>query len=244
MIDVYICEDVQKQRERIIYYVETTIMIEEYDMELKLATDDVDAFLQAVKESKNTGLYFLDIDLGNGKNGLLLAKEIRKYDPRGFIVFVTSHSEMSLLTFQYKVEALDFIVKDEPQNVQHHIGECIEKAVQRSENISRGGEKTITILRGGRKITLKQNEVMFFETSVNEHKLVVHTRQKTIEFFGKIKDIEQEVGDEFLRCHRSYLINKKNVAEVDYGNKIIHMKNGSECPISNRMLSQVKKQLK
>ena len=102
MIDIYICEDIQKQRERIAYYVETAIMIEEYDMELKLATDDAGAFLQAVKKSKNTGLYFLDIDLGSGKNGLELAREIREYDPRGFIVFVTSHSEMSLLTFQYR----------------------------------------------------------------------------------------------------------------------------------------------
>ena len=156
MIDIYICEDIQKQRERIAYYVETAIMIEEYDMELKLATDDAGAFLQAVKKSKNTGLYFLDIDLGSGKNGLELAREIREYDPRGFIVFVTSHSEMSLLTFQYKVEALDFIVKDDPQNIQRRIAECMEKAIQRSENISRGEGRTLTIVRGGQRITLKQ----------------------------------------------------------------------------------------
>lgn len=244
MIDIYICEDIQKQRERIAYYVETAIMIEEYDMELKLATDDAGAFLQAVKKSKNTGLYFLDIDLGSGKNGLELAREIREYDPRGFIVFVTSHSEMSLLTFQYKVEALDFIVKDDPQNIQRRIAECMEKAIQRSENISRGEGRTLTIVRGGQRIRLKQDEILFFETSVNEHKLIVHTGQKSMEFSGKIREIEQEAGEDFLRCHRSYLINKKNVKEVDYSNKIIRMKDGSECPIASRMLSQVKRQLK
>ena len=244
MIDIYICEDVQKQRERIAYYVETAIMIEEYDMELKIATDDVDVFLQSVRKSKNTGLYFLDIDLGNGRNGLELAREIRQYDPRGFIVFVTSHSEMSLLTFQYKVEALDFIVKDDPRNIQNRIGECMEKAIQRSGNISRGKGRTITIVRGGQKIILKQDEIEFFETSINEHKLIVHTGQKSMEFAGKIKDIEQEVGEDFLRCHRSYLINKKNIKKIDYINKIIHMKGGAECPISNRMLSHVRKQLK
>ena len=244
MIDIYICEDIQKQRERIAYYVETAIMIEEYDMELKLATDDAGAFLQAVKKSKNTGLYFLDIDLGSGKNGLELAREIREYDPRGFIVFVTSHSELSLLTFQYKVEALDFIVKDDPQNIQRRIAECMEKAIQRSENISRGEGRTLTIVRGGQRITLKQDEILFFETSVNEHKLIVHTGQKSMEFSGKIREIEQEAGEDFLRCHRSYLINKKNVKEVDYSNKIIRMKDGSECPIASRRLSQVKRQLK
>lgn len=243
MIDIYICEDIQKQMEQISYYVKTAIMIEEYDMRLVLATDDAEVLLQAAKKSNNTGLYFLDIDLGKGKNGLELAKEIREYDPRGFIVFITSHSEMSWLTFQYKVEALDFIVKDEPQNIRYRIGECLEEVIQRSESITRGEEKTLTIVRGGQRITLRQNEIMFFETSVNEHKLIVHTRQKAMEFFGKIKDIEQEVGDDFLRCHRSYLINKKNVKKADYINKIIYMNDGSKCPISSRMLSQVKKKL-
>ena len=56
---------------------------------------------------------------------------------------MTSHSEMSLLTFQYKVEALDFIVKDDPQNIQRRIAECMEKAIQRSENISRGEGRTL-----------------------------------------------------------------------------------------------------
>jgi two-component system response regulator AgrA len=244
MIDIYICEDVQKQRELLNDYVKTVIMFEEYDMELKLSTDDMEVLLQGVRESKNIGLYFLDIDLGNGKNGLELAKEIREYDPRGFIVFVTSHSEMAKLTFQYKVEALDFIVKDDPQDIQYRIGECMEKAIERSGHISRGEGKTVTIVRGGQKIILNQDDIMFVETSANEHKLLVHTNQTTTEFFGKIKDMEQEVGDDFFRCHRSYLVNKKWVKEVDYGNRIIYLKNGVECPVSARMLSQVKRKLK
>jgi len=84
---------------------------------------------------------------------------------------------------------------------------------------------------------------MFFETSVNEHKLYVHTANKSIEFFGKIKDIEAQAGDGFVRCHRSYLLNKKNIEEVDYAKKVIKMKNGAECPIAVRMLKRVKEQM-
>jgi two-component system response regulator AgrA len=244
MIDIYICEDIQKQRELLSNYVENIITFEEYDMELKLSTDNTELLLQVVRESENIGLYFLDIDLGNGKDGLELAKEIREYDSRGFIVFVTSHSEMAKLTFQYKLEALDFIVKDDPRDVQHRIGECMEKAIHRSGHISRGEGKTVSILRGGQKIILKQDDILFIETSVNEHKLLVHTSKKTMEFSGNIKDMERELGDDFFRCHRSYLVNRKWVKELDYGKRIIYLKNGFECPISARMLSQVKRKLK
>lgn len=240
MIDIYICEDSAEQREVITRYVKSAILIQEYDMKLKIATDDPEKIIEELKSSKNTGLYFLDIDLQSTKNGLTLAKEIREYDPRGFIVFVTSHSEMSFLTFQYKVEALDFILKDESKQLQHRICECMEHVHTKYMKITRGEGKTITITRGGRKITLEYDNIMFFETSANEHKLIVHTENKSTEFFGKMKDIEEEVGDEFIRCHRAYLVNKKNIKEVNYAEKLIIMKNQTSCPISHRMLGQVK----
>ena len=103
MIDVYICEDIKEQRDILAHYVKAAILIQEYDMKLRISTDKPKELIEQLKQSKNTGLYFLDIDLKSNKNGIVLAKEIREYDPRGFIVFVTSHSEMSYITFQYKV---------------------------------------------------------------------------------------------------------------------------------------------
>lgn len=240
MIDVYVCEDSAKQRELISRYVKSAILIQEYDMKFNIATADPDEIIERIKISKNTGLYFLDIDLQTDMNGLALAREIREYDPRGFIIFVTSHSEMSFLTFQYKVEALDFILKDDPKMLQHRICDCIENVHTRYMKVTKGEGKTITITRGGRKITLEYNRIMFFQTSTNEHKLIVHTENKSIEFFGKMKDIETEVGDDFIRCHRAYLVNKKNIKEVNYAEKLIIMKNQMSCPISYRMLGRVK----
>ena len=95
MIDVYICEDNSEQRKVIVQYIRTAILIEEYDMELSIETGDPEKILDAVKDSENMGLYFLDIELQADMNGLILANKIREYDPRGFIIFITSHSEMS-----------------------------------------------------------------------------------------------------------------------------------------------------
>lgn len=240
MIDIYVCEDVSEQRELFVQYIQKAILIQEYDMNMKISTWNPEEIIREVEKSENTGLYFLDIDLGTEKNGLHLAQEIREYDPRGFIVFVTSHSEMSFLTFQYKVEALDFILKDEPKELQKRICDCMEKVKNRYGRIRKGEGKTITITRGDRKFTLEYDEIMFFETSQNEHKLMVHTKTKSIEFFGKMKELEEELGNDFIRCHRAYLVNKKNIKEIRYTEKIIVMENQMECPISHRMLSKVK----
>lgn len=241
MIDVYICEDHPEQRKVISQYIRSVILIEEYDMKIGMETEDPEKILEAVRNSENMGLYFLDIELNTNMNGLVLADRIREYDPRGFIVFITSHSEMSFLTFQYKVEALDFILKDHPQQMQRQICECMKHVMQKYSKITRGSGKTISITRGGRRITLEYQEIIFFETSSNEHKLIVHTKNKSIEFFGKMKEIENEVGEEFIRCHRAYLVNKANIQEVNYEDKCIVMKTQERCPISHRMLGQIKK---
>ena len=61
-------------------------------------------------------------------NGIKLGSEIRKYDPIGNIIFVTSHSELTYLTFVYKVSAMDFIFKDDPNQLKTRIIDCIETA--------------------------------------------------------------------------------------------------------------------
>lgn len=70
--------------------------------------------------------------------------------------------------------------------------------------------------------------------------LIVHMENKSIEFFGTMKEIEKEPGKDFIRCHRAYLVNKQNIKEINDRDRYIVMKTQACCPISSRMLSQVK----
>ncbi len=116
MIDIYICEDNEKQLLAIKQKIENYVAMEQLDMQITVASQKPEDIVQQARHSKNCGLYFLDIDLKNSEmNGFLMAQEIREIEPRCFIVFVTSHIELCAYTFRYKVEALDFIMKDEPE---------------------------------------------------------------------------------------------------------------------------------
>ena len=103
MLKIYICEDIEVQRNKIQQVIENIVLMEELDMELWCVSEDPHVIIEKVKETEDVGIYFLDIALGADMTGLTLAQEIRKYDPRGFIVFVTTHSEMSYMTFIYKL---------------------------------------------------------------------------------------------------------------------------------------------
>ncbi len=235
MINIYVCEDNEKQLNIIVKYIKNCLLMEELDMKLVLATKDPYQVIATAQDSHVVGLYFLDIDLGTDMTGLSLAQEIRKFDPRGFIIFITSHSEMSFLTFQYKVEALDFIIKDHTSKIQSRIIECIMNVNERYTSLNNNVQKNFTIKINEKSIVVDYKDILFFETSPNIHKVILHAINRQIEFNGKLKNIEEQLDDHFYRCHRSYIVNLDNIKEIDYSNYTIEMINGEKCLFSTRL---------
>lgn len=239
MLNIFVCEDDPMQRKNVVQIIKNTVLIEELDMQLILDTPNPYELLEAVKTSQNTGIYFLDIDLKCDMNGMKLAQQIRMFDPRCFIIFVTSHSELSYMTFQYRVEAMDFVLKDNPAEAKVKIRECLLNASERYALQSNKTHKVYTIEIGERKISVDYNDILFFETSSNIHKVILHAKDRQIEFSGSIKELEKALGDNFVRCHRSFLVNRNNIKETDAKNRIIYFANGETCLMSLRMMKEV-----
>lgn len=239
MLDIFVCEDNAAQRRAIVQTIQNTVLIEELDMQLVLDSEDPYVLLGKVKANQNTGVYFLDIDLNSDMNGMKLAQQIRLFDPRGFIIFITAHSELSYMTFQYRVEAMDFVLKDNPAEAKVKIKECLLNAMERYTLQTNKTHKVYTIEIGGRKISVDYDDIFFFETSSNIHKVILHAKDRQIEFSISMKELAGTLGDSFVRCHRSFLVNKNNIKEVDAKNRIIYFANGETCLMSTRMMKEL-----
>ena len=192
--------------------------------------------LEKLESSRNTGIYFLYIDLNSSMNGMKLAQQIRLFDPRGFIIFITAHSELSYMTFQYRMEAMDFVLKDNPAEAELKIKECLLNAMERYTLQTNRTHKVYTIETNGRKISIDYEDILFFETSGNIHKVILHAKDRQIEFPSTIKELTNELGCDFVRCHRAFLVNQKNIKEIDTKNRIVHFSNGETCLMSTRMM--------
>ena len=129
MLKVFICEDNKIQKNKFKNFIEKIIGTKDYSIKIEKSTSNPYEILDYLKTNKTCGIYFLDVNLNSDINGIQLAEQIRKYDPRGFIIFITSHAEMSYLTFLYKVEALDYIIKDNYNNISQRIEECLKNSI-------------------------------------------------------------------------------------------------------------------
>lgn len=238
MIKIYICENEKAHQAIINKYIRDYILFQSYNMEVACVTNRPNVVIEKIKKEKSIGAYFLDIGLNSNMNGIQLAEQIRNEDPRGFIVFVTSHVELSFLTFQYKVEALDIIAKD--SQMVHKIHACIDNIYIKYTSANNNIHKTFAIKLNNEYLYLNTNEIIYFETSPNVHKTYVHTDTYKLEFTGLLKNIEPQLDDNFFRCHRSSIVNKNFISSIDYKNKVIHLINGDSCLISGKKAKEMK----
>lgn len=244
MLSIFICEDNKIQRESIEAVINNYIMIEELDMKIEISTNDPYEIL--AYEEKNTninGIYFLDVDLRSDIDGIQLGGKIRNMDIGGKIIFITTHSEMMYFTFKYKVEAMDYIIKDEREDLQKRIIDSLDQARKHYQEIKNNQEERIKIKIGNNVRVFPLREVMFVETSQIPHKLNLHLAQSTVEFYGKINEIET-ISEILIRIHKSVVVNIENVVGIDQKKYEVIMKNGEICPIAIRKLAMVKRRLR
>jgi two-component system response regulator AgrA len=241
MLDIIICEDNFHQRKLIETIVKQELNNLKYDLRIKLSTDNPKSVIEYIKQNKESCfIYFLDVNLENEINGIALAKAIRSYDSIGYIIFITAHTELTLLTFQYKVQALDYIIKTDTKNLKNKIIESLTAAYNDYQNlninIDINKNNIIPIDFGNRIINFDLNEILFFETTNINHKLRIHTEEGQFEFYGTIKDIEAIVSSRYYRSHRSYLVNIDKIKSINKSKLTICMVNNETCYVSMKCI--------
>ena len=231
MLSLFICEDNPTHKTHIQRVVENYVMAENLAMQVVLATHTPDEVLAYLSTHRGiAGLYFLDLDLGTAMDGIALAEAIRRYDPRGFIVFITADANSHSLTFEYKVEAMDYIVKGAP-NMDQRICECLRNATAKLTARATPLQDNIVIklsqdVRGWRGlfslakdslVSVDSAKILCFITNPDmKHTVVMYTTDSRMEFRGNLTKIEPTLDkSRFFRCQRNMIVNLEKVISVD-----------------------------
>ena len=187
-------------------------------------------------------ILFLDIQM-SGIDGMETAKALRKRDKNVILIFVTAWEEYVFQAFD--VGAFHYIVKpiDDTKfaEVFHRaVDELSDERSSRYRGEQEAEEKYVIINNRGVHTKVILDEVIYAE--VFNRKVVLHKMNETIEYYGKMADLEALAGDNFFRPHRAYLINFKYVEKYDA--TTIYLEKGSVLMAKQKFSEFVKKYMK
>lgn len=237
-MDIFICMNSDEEREEIRSTIEKSIFKKDLDMKIVKESNNPYEILNIVKKRKEPAMYFLNICFDAEINGIKLGAQIREYDKLGVIVYITPHLEMVYLSYLYKVEALDYIIRDDFEKMSERLEECLERA-NKKLNVDNEDLKKFKIKYTDRIVGISKNEIIYFETSEKPHKIILHSENEELEFKGKLKEIENSIGEEFFRCHKSYLININKIQEINMKDKTVLLDNGDSCLVSKKAMTEL-----
>lgn len=191
--------------------------------------------LLSLPEEKIPDILFLDIQMP-GKNGMQTARELRSQNRDMILIFVTALSEYVYEAFD--VNAFHYLVKPfEDEKLQ----EVLDRALQQCEKQAEASalrrqtqaedsvktdyrEKTaktekqtplraILVKQGGLSTKVLLSDIIYAE--VFNRKIMLHTINGDIEYYGKLTDLSEQTGADFYRTHRAYLVNLKYVEKYN-----------------------------
>ncbi|MBU5331141.1 LytTR family DNA-binding domain-containing protein [Anaerocolumna aminovalerica] len=240
MFNIVICEEDAKTRSLISTHTNQYLLSKKVVGRIALSTDDPQKVLEYVKYNSNqVNIYLFGIFFDADVNGLTLAKEVRKNDISGYLIYITAYPEFSLKTFQYKLRVFNYIIKDD--KLLEHISETLD-AVFLEEKIRKHKEKDelLYIQSGELSYVIPTNSIISIETTL-QHKIIITTTKERYEISSSLSHIEERLNNNFYRCHKSYIININHIKQVctDKNNLSVIMENNKKCLVSRRALKEV-----
>lgn len=217
-INIVICDDEKTMRQLLIQNVEK--ICAEHNIVCQAACFHSGEELLKSEIGKTPDILFLDIQM-SGRNGMEIARELRRRGSDAIIIFITALQEYVYEAFD--VEALHYLVKPFDDKKLREVFEkalrqycrqsqlaALRKAASTDETAA---PRAILVKRGGLSTKIFLSDIIYAE--VFNRKIMLHTTNGDIEYYGKLTDLSEQAGADFYRTHRAYLVNLKYVEKYN-----------------------------
>lgn len=223
-MNIAICDDEKIVRQQIKGLIEK----QKADCDLEL----YETGEELLAAGKHFDMVLLDIQM-EGINGIDTARTLREQNEETVLIFITGIKEYVFDAFD--VAAFHYLLKPIEEN---KFMEVFDRAVKEAEKRKEKGQKQLFIKTRQRNITLEQKNILYIEN--RGRKAEIHTVDETIEIYAAMIELEKQLGGEFYRCHRGYLVNMAYITE--YSNDSIRLSDGESIYLAKEKYNEFVKE--
>lgn len=158
------------------------------------------------KHAGELDLVFLDIEMGE-LDGMETARRLREADEGLGLVFVTGYTDY--VFDGYSVGALGYLMKPpKPDQLDGVLDRAAEARFRDEAFLCRSGE---TLYR------IPKKTILYFAS--DRRQVTCVSTARTCTFYGKLDEVERDVGEGFVRVHQRYLVRAGAVDRLE-GNQV------------------------
>lgn len=209
-------------------------------------TNPVEAYDYLV-EFSSPDILFLDIDMPV-MNGFEL---LEKLAPRRFnVIFITAYNQYASKAFRFS--ALDYLLKPvDTGQLQEAIqrvslrGQPETMQLEQLKKMLKGFQPEVFALATQTGVVFIRLETIILAEAINNYVKFYLTDGKTVIASRNLKELQDLFEEyEFLRVHRSYIINLKRVKKYLQNDGLLTMENDMEIPVARPQRQKLKEYFK
>ena len=201
---------------------------------------DIRKLKEEFREGKRSDVLLMDIchvlnpalpKTKERQEGIDCAYELNQKYPDLQIIYMTEDTKKySQHIFLKPVNLLGYLTKPVNPVILKKLLEIAKEKQKRDE------EKRVIIMCRNHKQIFYLDEILYLESRA--HRTMIHTYEGEDVCHDKISDLEQRMGETFVRCHQSFLVNMRYIRRIE--NESFKLENGEEISISKRRYVETK----
>lgn len=180
-------------------------------------------FPSEVLTAGNIDILFLDIRLGDAElTGIDVAAAFVPPGSPCQVIYVTGYLEYA--SDVYRTEHAWFLPKPVDPSA---LADALDRAVA---NLERAQHRPVLVRDGSSLIQMQPHRIVYVESA--RRKVRIHERDRVAETYSRMVDVERQLPDRFVRCHKSFLVNMDYIAELRPHDLVLTT--GGVLPVSQR----------
>lgn len=201
MLNFVLCDDNSNILSKLASMLQNIFIKHDLQAEITFTSTEPDEILDFTKNN-TVDVLILDINLKHEISGLNLAEKVRSFNKNVYIIFTTGHLEYIMLA--YKVKTFDYLAK--PITT-----EKLEDTILRLYNDALNSSNKYLNING--KMFINQKDILYIKK--NGMKVIICTPNQNYETYSSFNKLELCLPDNFVRCHKSYIVNLNNISNIN-----------------------------
>ena len=231
MLNFVICDDNPNILDKLSKMLESIFINNNIDAQIKLKALTAYDVINYVENNK-VDVLILDINLKSETTGCDVANIVRKKNKDVYIIFTTGHLEYALIAYKYKT--FDYLPKP-------IVDERLEETILRlMDDIKHTPSKFIKL--NNSKTLINEDEINYIKK--DGMKVVFCTNTRTYETYSSFNKIQNCLPDNFVRCHKSFIVNIKNISDINSNKNTILFSPDESCSIGAKYKNEILEVLK